>query len=171
MRRAEVVSLNRADVEDGYASEVTVVGKHDKQRVVFLDEPAQRAIRAYLAERADAYAPLFIRHDDGRGRPGERGVHWRLDPQSVNLTVKKYAALVGVASHPHQLRHLAARTWLNEGANIGQVQALLGHSDPGTTSRIYARYTTKTLHEAFDTFSRSAEEVARRARQARRSSA
>ena len=47
MRRAEVASLNRADVQDGYAHEALVIGKGDKERHVFFDAERQQHIRAY----------------------------------------------------------------------------------------------------------------------------
>src|SRR4051794_39993107 len=67
LRRAEVAALNRADVDDGWADRALVVGKGSKERVVFFDPDSQEAIRTYLAARADRYAPLFLRHDKGRG--------------------------------------------------------------------------------------------------------
>jgi site-specific recombinase XerD len=163
MRRAEISRLNRADVQDGRADEGLITGKGDKERVVFFDEAALAAIRAYLAERADTHAPVFLRHDDGRGKPGPRGEHWRLSPGSVWGVVKKYAALAGVSATTHHLRHLKARVLLNNGAQLAEVQDLLGHASPETTKKIYAPYTKQHLREAFDRFSLPAEDVARRA--------
>jgi site-specific recombinase XerD len=96
MRRAEVASLNRADVQDGRAHEALVIGKGDKERHVFFDAETQQHIRAYLEERSDSYAPRFLRHDNHRGRPGLNGEGWRLSAQSVWGVVKRYAAEVGV---------------------------------------------------------------------------
>lgn len=83
MRRQELSSLNRADIQDGRSFEGLITGKGDKERVVFFDEEALAAIQAYLVARADTSQPVFLRHDDGRGKPGARGEHWRLSPQSV----------------------------------------------------------------------------------------
>lgn len=162
MRRAELAQLNRADVQDGRAREALITGKGERERVVFFDEAALAAIRAYLQARADTYRPLFIRHDDGRGKPGPRGEHWRLSPQSVWGVVKRYGALAGVDATTHHLRHLKARVLLNSGAQLAEVQDILGHASPETTKRIYAPYTTQHLRDAFDRFSVPAEEVARR---------
>ncbi len=162
MRRAEISSLNRTDIQDGRASEGLVTGKGEKERVVFFDELALSAIRAYLKERADGHRPLFLRHDDGRGQPGPRGERWRLSPQSVWGVVKRYGRLAGVEITTHHLRHLKARVMLNNGAQLSEVQDILGHSSPETTKRIYAPYTTQHLRRAFDRYSLPAEEVARR---------
>lgn len=162
MRREELSRLNRTDVQDGRVAEGIITGKGGKDRVVFFDEPALEAIRAYLAARADAHLPLYARHDDGRGRPGPRGERWRLSPQSVWGVVKKYGARVGVDVTTHHLRHLKARTLLKNGAQLAEVQDLLGHASPETTKRIYAPYTTQHLREAFDHFGLNPEEVATR---------
>jgi site-specific recombinase XerD len=162
MRREELSRLNRADVQDGRVSEALVTGKGGRERVVFLDQPAMYAMQSYVEQRTDPYPPLFLRHDDGRGRPGPRGERWRLSPQSVWAVVKRYGKLAGVEVTTHHLRHLKARILLNNGAQLGEVQDILGHASPETTKKIYAPYTTQHLREAFDRFSRSAEEVAQR---------
>lgn len=162
MRREEISRLNRADVQDGRATEGLITGKGDKERVVFFDAESLEAIREYLKARADTYAPLFLRHDDGRGKPGLHGERWRLSPQSVWRVVKKYGKLAGVEVTTHHLRHLKARVLLNNGAQLSEVQDILGHASPETTKKIYAPYTKQHLREAFDRFSVPAEEVARR---------
>lgn len=164
LRREELSRLNRTDVQNGYSAEGLITGKGDKERAVFFDEAALVAIRAYLAERHDAYLPLFLRHDDGRGAPGPRGARWRLSPQSIWGIVKQYGALVGVEVTTHHLRHLKARVLLNNGAQLSEVQDILGHASPETTKKIYAQYTTQHLREAFDRFSLPADVVAARAR-------
>ncbi len=161
MRRAELAALNRADLQDGRAREALITGKGEKERVVFFDEPSLAAIRAYLQARSDTHRPLFIRHDDGRGKPGPRGERWRLSPQSIWNVVTTYAALAGVAVTPHHLRHLKARTLLNNGAQLAEVQDILGHASPETTKRIYAPYTRQHLREAFDRYSVPPEELLR----------
>lgn len=162
LRRAEVSSLNRTDVQDGTQRVALITGKGEKERTVFFDDVALTAIRAYLEARKDTCLPLFIRHDDGRGKPGPRGERWRLSPQSVWGAVKHYGALADVEVTTHHLRHLKARTLLNNGAQLAEVQDILGHASPDTTKRIYAHYTRQHLQEAFDRYSSSAEEIERR---------
>lgn len=164
MRRQELSRLNRADIQDGRSSEGLITGKGEKERVVFFDEDSLAAIRAYLQARADTHLPLFLRHDDGRGKPGPRGERWRLSPQSVWAVVKRYGKIADVDATTHHLRHLKARLMLNNGAQLSEVQDILGHASPETTKRIYAPYTRQHLREAFDRFSVPAEEIARRAK-------
>jgi site-specific recombinase XerD len=160
MRRDEVARLDRLDVEDGGSDRALITGKGEKERVVFFDAPTQAAIRAYLEARNDTLAPLFLRHDNRRGKSaGHGGERWRLGPQSVWATVKRYARLVGVPATTHHFRHSKASVLLNRGASLSEVQDILGHASPDTTKRIYAHYQTQHLREAFDRYSASAEEL------------
>lgn len=160
MRREEVARLDRFDVEDGWGDHALITGKGDKERVVFFDEPTRNAIQAYLAARADTLAPLFLRHDNHRGRAaGHGGDHWRLSPQSVWAIVKHYARLLGVPATTHHFRHKKASVLLNRGASLSEVQDILGHASPETTKRIYAHYQSQHLKDAFDRYSASAEEL------------
>jgi site-specific recombinase XerD len=161
MRREEVASLTRADVQDGHARQALITGKGSKERIVFFDDQALAAIRAYLEARADRLAPLFLRHDLGRGRqPGPGGRRWRLSPKGVWDVVKRYAAAVGVDATTHDFRHAKASVMLNRGANLSEVQDILGHASPETTKKIYAHYEVSHLRDVFDRYSASAEELA-----------
>jgi site-specific recombinase XerD len=160
MRRDEVARLNRADLQDGHTTQALITGKGSKERVVFLDEPTRAAVRAYLEARADVLAPLFLRHDNSRGRnPGYGGERWRLGAQAIWKIVKGYAKQVGVQASPHHFRHAKASTLLNRGASLSEVQDILGHASPDTTKRIYAHYQVEHLRDAFERYSASAEEL------------
>ena len=167
MRRREVASLNRSDVDDGRSGQALITGKGNRERVVFFDDEAQAAVRAYISARNDAYAPLFVRHRGTPKDPGRAGENLRLSPQAIWKIVKGYATAVGIPATTHDFRHLKATTLLNRGANLSEVQDLLGHASPDTTKRIYAHYETSKLREAFDQFSQSADEAAAMARRAR----
>ena len=161
MRREEVSSLSRADVQDGHARQALITGKGSKERVVFFDDKALLAIRNYLEARADRLAPLFLRHDLGRGKqPGPGGRRWRLSPKGVWDVVKRYAAAVGVDATTHDFRHAKASVMLNRGAKLSEVQDILGHASPETTKKIYAHYEVSHLRDVFDRYSASAEELA-----------
>ena len=161
MRRDEVARLDRFDVQEGHSDRALITGKGDKERVVFFDDLTMEAVRDYLAARADTLAPLFLRHDNHRGRSaGHGGERWRLSPQSVWAVVKRYAKAVGVPATTHHFRHSKASVLLNRGASLSEVQDILGHASPETTKRIYAHYQTQHLREAFDRYSASAEELA-----------
>lgn len=161
MRRAEVARLTRADVADGRRDQAIITGKGEKERIVFFDEPTLAAIRAYLKERADSFFPLFIRHDRARGKPRFGGENYRITPQTIFDTVKRYARAVGIDASPHDFRHEKATVLLNNGASLSEVQDLLGHASPETTKKIYAHYETARLRDAFHRYSASPEDLAR----------
>lgn len=148
MRREEVSRLNRADVRDGRLEEVLITGKGDKERVVFFDAPTLQVISEYLKARNDTFQPLFIQHRVSRGQPRAGGANFRLSPFSVWAVVQKWAGEIGVEVNPHDFRHALATTMLNNGAQLGEVQDVLGHASPVTTKMIYAHYERKTLRAA-----------------------
>jgi integrase/recombinase XerD len=145
-RVAEVVSLDRADLDDGRIDQALITGKGRKERVLFFDERTLESIRAYLAAREDRQPPLFIRHN--RGTYG--AADGRLEGQSAWLCVKRHAAALGIAATPHHFRHAFACRLLNNGARMSEVSALLGHSSLAVTSKIYAKHDTRHLREVFD---------------------
>jgi integrase len=152
IRRDEAARLNREDVADGRATQALITGKGQRERVIFFDEPTMQAIQRYLEARADRHRPLFLRHDVGRGAPGLRGERWRLSADSIYALVKRVAAAVGARATPHSFRHDRASLLLNRGADLSEVQDILGHASPETTKRIYAHYETRRLREAFDRY-------------------
>lgn len=161
MRREEVSNLSRADVQDGHSRQALITGKGSKERIVFFDDQALAAIRAYLTARADTLQPLFLRHDLGRGRlAGPGGRRWRLSPKGVWDVVKRYAAAVGVDATTHDFRHAKASVMLNRGAKLSEVQDILGHASPETTKKIYAHYEVSHLRDVFERYSATAEELA-----------
>jgi len=160
MRRAEAARLDRRDVDDGASKQALITGKGERERVVFFDDDTRAAVAAYVQQRTDAAAPLFVRHHGKARDAGRGGERLRLSPQSVWKIVRRYAVLVGVPASPHDFRHLKATALLNRGANLSEVQDILGHASPDTTKRIYARYEVRTLRAAFDRYSVGVEELA-----------
>src|SRR3712207_5242163 len=115
----------------------------------------------FRSARGDRLAPLFLRHDLGRGKaPGPGGRRWRLSPKGVWDVVKRHAAAVGVRASTHDFRHAKASVMLNRGAKLSEVQDILGHASPETTKRIYAHYEVSHLRDVFDRYSATAEELA-----------
>lgn len=141
-----VSELSRLDTDiDLTRDEMSVRGKGDKVRVVFLSERAKQAVRAYLAARTDMEEALFV-----DGRP--KALH-RITPRDIQRHIKKYALRAGITGKvtPHVLRHVFATDLLENGADLRSVQALLGHANIATT-QVYTHVTDKHLrdiHKAF----------------------
>lgn len=143
LRVSELCALN-SDI-DLSRDELSVRGKGEKIRVVFLSERAKSAIRAYLKARTDMEEALFV-----DGRP--KALH-RITSRDVERHIKRYAALAGITGKvtPHVLRHVFATDLLENGADLRSVQALLGHANIQTT-QVYTHVTDRHLrdiHKAF----------------------
>lgn len=125
--------------------ELSVRGKGDKVRVVFLSERAKSAIRAYLKARTDMEEALFV-----EGRP--KKLH-RITPRDVQRHVRAYATRAGITGKvtPHVLRHAFATDLLENGADLRSVQAFLGHANIATT-QVYTHVTDKHLHDIHRAF-------------------
>jgi len=147
LRVSELCSLNR-DINLA-SDELSVRGKGEKIRVVFLSDRAKEAVREYLAKRADMAEALFIQL--GRNNTEERDS--RITSRSVERIVKQYAIKAGITKKvtPHVIRHSFATDLLQNGADLRSVQALLGHAHIGTT-QIYTHVTDKHLKEIHKSF-------------------
>lgn len=123
-RISEVCALNRDDI-DFQSLECTVLGKGNKERIVYLDAVAAMLLKRYLAGRKDADPALFI---------GSRAE--RLLPGGVRAMLKKLEAKTGVANvHPHRFRRTLATNLISRGMVIQEVAAILGHDKLDTTMR------------------------------------
>ncbi|TAJ13892.1 hypothetical protein EPO56_02780 [Patescibacteria group bacterium] len=143
LRVSELCALD-SDI-DLSRDELSVRGKGDKVRVVFLSPTAKIAVSAYLKARKDLEEALFI-----EGRP--KKLH-RITPRDIQRMIKKRAIEAGITKKvtPHVIRHSFATDLLENGADLRSVQALLGHANIATT-QIYTHVTDKHLldiHRAF----------------------
>jgi site-specific recombinase XerD len=145
LRLSELCNLSRyIDLKRG---ELSVRGKGDKLRVVFLSDSAKRAIQNYLQKRGDAEESLFV----SLTRAGK--VLGKIIPRAVERVIERRAREAGIAKkiHPHQLRHSFATDLLVNGADLRSVQELLGHANISTT-QVYTHLTNKQLREVHEAF-------------------
>lgn len=150
LRISELVSLDRDDIRSS-SNEIAVRGKGNKVRVVFLSETAQQAITAYVAERQDIDSALFIRHKKNVGEADDL----RLTTRTMQRVIKKWAVAAGITKDitPHTLRHSFATDLLTNGADVREVQQLLGHASIATT-QIYTHLTDIRLREIHQKYHR-----------------
>lgn len=124
--------------------ELSVRGKGDKVRVVFLSPESKKAISEYLKERKDMEDALFVNVGRNKNSDDEK----RLTPRSIERIAKYYAIKAGISKKvtPHIIRHSFATNLLQNGADLRSVQMLLGHANIATT-QIYTHVTDKHLRE------------------------
>lgn len=147
LRVSELVSLDRYMSFD--RGEITVRGKGDKLRVVFLTPEAKKSIKSYLEKRTDAEEALFVSYTKATD-PKPIG---RLTTRTVERLIKHYATMAGIPKKvtPHMLRHQFGTDLLMNGADLRSVQELLGHANISTT-QIYTHVTNKELKEIHSAF-------------------
>lgn len=146
IRLAELTAINRRDLSADHSS-LRVTGKGDKQRVLPIVGLLRRRIVEYLdiikrekicisGEKA-----LFL---NGRGE--------RISRSEVYRIVKEQLSLMGVQGKksPHVLRHTFATHLLNNGADIREIQELLGHTSLKAT-QVYTHNSIAQLKEVYDT--------------------
>ncbi len=148
LRRSEVVGIDSQDYANGV---LTVRGKGNKEREVFVTNGAEDALAAWLRERGDDDGPLFYPIDKA-GRITQR----RMTDQAVLLILRRRAEQAGVRRFsPHDLRRTFISHMLERGADLAVVQRLAGHAQISTTARYdrrgseAARKASELLHIPF----------------------
>ncbi len=147
MRVSELVSLDR--YIDLSKDEITIRGKGDKLRLVFLSPLAKEHIKKYLDKRTDTDEALFI--NLAKNKDASKSL--RLSTRSVERLIKRYATKAGIMKEvtPHKLRHSFATDLLQNGADLRAVQALLGHASI-TTTQVYTHVVDKHLKDTYKKF-------------------
>lgn len=124
MRVGELVMLDRADI-DFQNRECVVLGKGDKERLVYFDARTKVHLRNYIDSRTDDNPALFVTLNKPFNRLEISGVEKRLRELGRRLNIDKV--------HPHKFRRTLATKAIDKGMPIEQVQKLLGHQKIDTT--------------------------------------
>ncbi len=146
MRLSELCNI---EIEKIKGDTLTIIGKGNKERTVYLNEASIAAIENYLKNRNDSKATeeakkyLFL---SSKYRP--------INKRSVEILVKKHIENAGFKDQkytPHKLRHTAATLMYKYGnVDIRSLQNILGHENISTT-QIYTHVDDETLREAVKT--------------------
>lgn len=143
MRLSELVGIDLADIHE---NTITVTGKGNKERTVYLNDACLSALAAYKAVRphegvVDKNA-LFLSR-----------LKKRISPKTVQWVVKKSLAAAGLSDKgysTHKLRHTAATLMYQKGhVDIRALQEILGHENLSTTE-IYTHVSNEQLQKATD---------------------
>ena len=142
MRIGGMVLLNKADINFA-ERECKVLGKANKERIVYFDARTKLHLQQYLASRTDENEALFV----SIRRPCERitigGIESRLRKLGQNLNIHKV--------HPHKFRRTLATMAIDKGMPIEQLQRLLGHQRIDTTLQyaMVKQSNVKLAHKKF----------------------
>jgi len=147
LRVSELTGLGTTDIDldDGF---MRVFGKGGKERDVPVAGAAHRALAEYLV-----HGRPFLR-PKGRTRQQDPSAVFlntyggRLTRQSIFGIVRRYGGRVGLALHPHTLRHSYATHMLEGGADLRVLQEILGHADISTT-QVYTHVDRHHLREEY----------------------
>lgn len=139
--------------------EMSVRGKGEKVRVVFISDDARTAVQKYLDKRDDMDDALFIQiQGKGNEKMAQKKDSLRITPRSIERIIKQYAIKCGISKKvtPHVIRHSFATDLLRNGADLRSVQMLLGHANINTT-QIYTHVTDSELKKIHKKFHRKSE--------------
>jgi len=149
IRVAELTTLDLRDI-DFRNQLIRVTGKRRKQRIVPFGDPAAKAIRTYLDIRETFlfHAPVSKRDEEALFL-NYQGT--RITTRSVGRMVEKYIKIcAGIHQiSPHALRHSFATHLLDSGADLRDIQELLGHARLSTT-QVYTHVSMEKLIEVYD---------------------
>lgn len=143
LRLSELVGINLNDIKD---DKLRVIGKGNKERIVYLNKLCLDSIKEYIANHRpkdgliDKNA-LFISRNKKR-----------IDKRTVEMIVKKFIEKSGLDPErysTHKLRHTAATLMYRNGVDIRALQEILGHTNLGTT-QIYTHLDDNSLREAMN---------------------
>ena len=141
LRISELVGLNVTDIR---GEQLRVLGKGNKERMIFLNDACHQALEDWLVERSsmgliDKNA-LFVTRQN----------HKRITTAAVHKLVKKHLTAAGLDStqySSHKLRHTAATLMLQNGVDVRTLQEVLGHDHLNTT-QIYTHVDNEDLRTA-----------------------
>ncbi len=141
LRLSELIGINIDKIK---GDTLTVVGKGNKERTIYLNDVCVKAIEEYLEVRPDAKPghenALFI--SNRKTRFTQKGVQ-----HMVNKYLKE-SGLSGMKYSPHKLRHTAATLMYQYGhVDIRALQEILGHESVSTT-QIYTHIDKEQLRDA-----------------------
>lgn len=143
LRLSELVGINISKIKD---DTLTVIGKGNKERTVYLNKSCIKVIDNYLSVRN----LLEVEYEDKDALFISRN-NRRINKRTVELLVKKYVNKAGLTNEkysPHKLRHTAATLMYKHGnVDIRSLQKILGHENLSTT-QIYTHVDDEKLRKA-----------------------
>ncbi|MBP2031810.1 site-specific recombinase XerD [Clostridium algifaecis] len=143
MRLSELCGIDISKIKD---DTLTVIGKGNKERTIYLNKACLKSLNEYLLTRNSEYNKIVDKDALFLSKN-----HTRINKRSVELILKKYLKKAGLDVKkytPHKLRHTAATLMYKYGnVDIRSLQKILGHESVSTT-QIYTHVDDEKLREA-----------------------
>ena len=139
LRISEALSLDRTPFEMG-ETEVPIIGKGRKPRIVYFPEATLGWIKRFLHFRADDCPAVFVTTGIAR--------RWDRNDQSKYFKALKWKAGIEKPLSPHMLRHTYCTNLRDNGTDISLIKELAGHQDIQTTAKYYLGVSKQTLRDA-----------------------
>lgn len=143
MRLSELCSIKIEKIRDDI---LTIIGKGNKERTIYLNDACLKALNNYLKIRDDSKALLENKNFlflSSRNVP--------INKRTVEIMIKKHVTNAGLTDDkytPHKLRHTAATLMYKYGnVDIRSLQSILGHTNISTT-QIYTHVDDDSLRDA-----------------------
>lgn len=138
LRLSELVGIDLSDIDDDH-KKMTVIGKGQKSRVIYLNSACRNALSEYLLTRRFDGDALFVSR-----------LNKRISIQAVQWLVNKHLAAAGLVGFSvHKLRHTAATLLYEQGVDIRTLKEILGHEQLNTT-QIYTHVSSQKIASAME---------------------
>jgi len=152
LRISELAGLNLSDIR---SDSIRVLGKGNKERIVYLNDTCVDAINQYLQFRKQTGSIAVTGASTNSAAADKRALFLssrriRISTSTIHSLVKKHLLVAGLDStkySSHKLRHTAATLMLKNGVDVRTLQELLGHEHLNTT-QIYTHIESDNLREA-----------------------
>lgn len=142
VRAAELVNIKINEINFN-TGEVKVLGKGNKERIVFLNSSATARIKDYLESRKGNSEYLFC---------SLQSPYKKLEESGLEITIRRMKKLSGVDNiHPHRFRRTCATIASKRGMKIEEIQKMLGHEDLGTT-QIYVQVDSDDIRKSHEKY-------------------
>lgn len=141
LRVSELCSINLSSIHNDM---LTVIGKGDKERTIYLNQVSQTALKDYVDDHRSLIKNI---KDDDALFLSQKGS--RINKRTVQNLVKQINSGSGLQKAkltPHKLRHTSATLLYQSGADIRSLQYILGHQNISTT-QIYTHIDDHALRE------------------------
>jgi site-specific recombinase XerD len=139
LRVGEICHLSLEDIIREEPHHLTIHGKGDKYRIVYLSPPAQEALESWLTSRPTTKSRAVFISEHGK----------RLSVSGVQFILKGYCAEAGIHLTCHQFRHAFGRRMAEANMPVTSLQKLLGHNHLRTT-QVYVSLSNSHLQAEYD---------------------